>query len=169
MFLSEWHEFPLVPCFAGGDLMTAHVSMLLKSCGFPDMLPFSLCNKKRLAIRHMNRLLFPMTLSIPSYEIWKKVGLRTYQHLLIVWCLLLVQFASYQHTGDTYTGQVHHIQYKLTSLVIFCWHYTFYILIFYINSLQTVQIVFAAPKQQLPCFSNISQIVFYHTTFTWTL
>jgi len=32
---------------------------------------FSLCNKKRLAIRHMNRPLFPMTLSIPSYDIGK--------------------------------------------------------------------------------------------------
>ena len=40
--------------------------MLLKSCASPDMLPFNLCNKKRLAIRHMNRPLFP-TLSNPSY------------------------------------------------------------------------------------------------------
>jgi len=30
-----------------------------------------LCNKKRLAIQHMNRPLFPTTLSIPSYEIGK--------------------------------------------------------------------------------------------------
>jgi len=30
----------------------------------------------------MNRLLFPTTLSIPSYDI-KKVGLRTYQHPLV--------------------------------------------------------------------------------------
>ena len=29
--------------------------MLLKSRASPDMLPFSLCNKNRLAIRHMNR------------------------------------------------------------------------------------------------------------------
>ena len=36
-------------------LMTARVSMLLKSRASPDMLPFSLCNKKRLSIRHMNR------------------------------------------------------------------------------------------------------------------
>jgi len=46
------------------------------------MLPFRLCNKKRLAIRHTNRPLFPMTLSIPSY-IGKKVGLRTYQQPLV--------------------------------------------------------------------------------------
>ena len=39
--------------------MTAHVSMFLKSCMSPDMLPFSLCNKKRLAIWHMHRPLFP--------------------------------------------------------------------------------------------------------------
>ena len=35
--------------------MTAQVSMLLKLRASRDMLPFSLCNKKRLAIRHMNR------------------------------------------------------------------------------------------------------------------
>jgi hypothetical protein len=57
--------------------------MLLKSCVSPDMLPFSLCNKKILGIRHMNRPLFPTTLSIPSYDIGKYVGLRTYQHSLV--------------------------------------------------------------------------------------
>jgi len=57
-------------CLAGGggDLMTARVSLLLKSRASPDKLPFRLCNKKRLAIRHMNRPLFSKTLSIPSYE-----------------------------------------------------------------------------------------------------
>jgi len=54
----------------GGNL-TALISMLLKSRASPDMLPFSLCNKKRLAIRHMNRPLFPKTLSIPSHDIGK--------------------------------------------------------------------------------------------------
>jgi len=43
--------------------------MLLKSRASPDMFPFSLCNKKRLAIRHINRPLFPTTLSISSYDI----------------------------------------------------------------------------------------------------
>ena len=57
--------------------------MLLKSRASPDMLPFSYCNKKRLAIRHVNRPLFPTTLSIPSYDTGKKVGLRTYQHPLV--------------------------------------------------------------------------------------
>jgi len=52
-------------------LMTALVSILLKLRASPDMLPFSLCNKKRLAIRHMNRPLFPMTLSILSNNIGK--------------------------------------------------------------------------------------------------
>jgi len=55
----------------GKNLMTAHVSMLLKWRASPDMPPFSLCNKKILAIRHMNRPLFPTTLSIPSYDTWK--------------------------------------------------------------------------------------------------
>jgi len=80
MFLSEWREFPSTPCLAGKNLITARISMLLKSCVSPDMLPFSLLNKKRLAIRHMNRPLLPTTLSILSYDIGKYVGLRTYEH-----------------------------------------------------------------------------------------
>jgi hypothetical protein len=56
------------------------------------MLPFSLCNKKSLAIRHMNRLLIPTTLSIPSYDIGKYVGLRTYQLLLVI--VVLRNFAN---------------------------------------------------------------------------
>ena len=52
-------------------LMTVRVSVLLKSCVSSDMLPFSLCNEIRPAIRHMNRLLLPMTLSILSYDIGK--------------------------------------------------------------------------------------------------
>jgi len=85
MFLSEWREFPLAPSLAEVKKipMLARVSMLLKSCASPNMLPFSLCNKKRLAIRHMNRPLFPTTLSIPSYDIGKYVGLRIYQHPLV--------------------------------------------------------------------------------------
>jgi len=71
MFLSEWREFPSAHCLAGKKLMTARVSMLLKSRSSPDMLPFNLCNKKKLAIRNMNRPLFPTTLSIPSYDMGK--------------------------------------------------------------------------------------------------
>ena len=87
MFLSEWRELLSAPCLAGGrgrgDLMTARVHMLLKSRALPDMLPFRLCNKQRLAIRYMNRPLFSTKLSIPSYDIGKWVGLRTYQHHLL--------------------------------------------------------------------------------------
>ena len=57
--------------------------MLLKSRASSDMLPFSLCNKKRLAIRHVNRPLFPTTLSIPSLWHREVAGLRTYQHPLV--------------------------------------------------------------------------------------
>jgi len=71
MILSEWREFPSASCLAGKYLMTSHVSMLLKSRTSPDMLSFSLCNKKRLEIRHMNGPLFQKTLSIPSYDIVK--------------------------------------------------------------------------------------------------
>ena len=85
MFLSEWREFPWKPCLPEkkNNLVTARVPMLLKSRASRDMLPFCLCNKKRLAIRHMNRLLFPTTLSISSYDIGKYFGLRTYQHSLV--------------------------------------------------------------------------------------
>ena len=48
MFLSELREIPSAPCPAGKkNLMTARVSMLFKSCASPDVLPFSLCNKKK--------------------------------------------------------------------------------------------------------------------------
>jgi hypothetical protein len=53
-------------------LKTVRVSMLMKSRTSPDMLPFRLYKKKRLAFRHMNSPLFPTTLSIPSYH--QKVG-----------------------------------------------------------------------------------------------
>jgi hypothetical protein len=75
IFLSEWREFPSATCLAGKkNLMTARVSMLLKSCASLDMLLFSLCDKKSLEIRHMNRPLFPTTQSIPSYDIGKCRG-----------------------------------------------------------------------------------------------
>jgi hypothetical protein len=59
------------------------------------MLSFSLCNKKRLAISHMNRPLFPTTLSMLSYDIGKWVRLRTYHHPLVVGFLVLVSFEIY--------------------------------------------------------------------------
>src|SRR5215468_7704336 len=84
MFLPEWREFRSAPCLAGKkNLKTARVSMLLKLRASPDMLPFSLCNKKRLAIRHMKRPLFPVTLVIPPYDIRTYGRLRTYQRPLI--------------------------------------------------------------------------------------
>jgi len=51
--------------------LTARVSMVLKSRASLDMLPLSLCNKKMLSIRHMNRLFLPTTPSILSYNIVK--------------------------------------------------------------------------------------------------
>jgi len=65
-----WISFKALPC-RKKYLMTAHVLMLLKSRALPYMLPFSLCNKKRLAIQHMNRPLFPTTLSILSCDTGK--------------------------------------------------------------------------------------------------
>ena len=85
MFVSEWRKFPLALSLAKKKkiLMTTRIFMFLKSPASPDMLPFSLCNKKRLAIQHMNRPLFPPTLLIPSYDIGKYIGLRSYQHPLV--------------------------------------------------------------------------------------
>ena len=73
IYLSEWLEFPSASYLAGhgGNMMTSRVSMMLKSRASPDMLVLSHCNKKSLAIRHMNRLLFPKTLSILSYDTGK--------------------------------------------------------------------------------------------------
>ena len=108
MFLSEWRKFASAPCLAGKkDLMTARVSMLLKSRASPDILPFSLCNKKRIAIRHVNRLLFPTTLSNPSYDFGKYFGLRTYQHLLLYYVL-------YSIWGEIYS-QVRNCSLKINS------------------------------------------------------
>ena len=59
-----WISFGALPCRK--KWMTAGFSMLLKSRASPDMLLFSLCSKKRLAIRQMNRPLLPTTLSNPS-------------------------------------------------------------------------------------------------------
>jgi hypothetical protein len=65
------------------NFVTARVTMFLKCRTSPDMLPFSPRNKKRLAILHMNRPLFPTTLPIASYDMEKYVELRTYQHPLV--------------------------------------------------------------------------------------
>ena len=46
-FRMAWIFFSALPC-RKNNLMTGHVSMLLKPCTSPDMLPFSLCNQKRL-------------------------------------------------------------------------------------------------------------------------
>ena len=40
------------------NFMSTRISMLLKSRASPEMLLFSLCNKKRLAIRHVDRRLY---------------------------------------------------------------------------------------------------------------
>jgi len=82
MFLSEWREFPPAPCLALKKLDDSQRLDVLKSRASPDIFLFSLCNKKILAIRHMKMPLFPTILSIPSYDMEKYVGLRTYQHPL---------------------------------------------------------------------------------------
>ena len=84
------------------NLMTVCASMLLKLRSSLAMPPFSLCNKKRLAIWHMNRPIFPTTLSIPSYNVEKWVGLRTYQHPLICLFSLTTLDSSIQFQASNY-------------------------------------------------------------------
>jgi len=65
-------EFSSAPCLAGKKKLDDSLRLdVVEIAASPDMLPFSLCNKKILAIRHMNRPLFPTTLPIPSYNIEK--------------------------------------------------------------------------------------------------
>jgi len=67
MFLSEWREFASAPCLAGKNKLDDSSRLyVVEIARVADMLPFSLRNKKRLAIRHINKALFPATLSIPS-------------------------------------------------------------------------------------------------------
>ena len=55
-----------------GSELTGHKFLtILKRWVSEVKLPFSLSNKKRLAIRRMNGPLFPTTLSFPSYDIGK--------------------------------------------------------------------------------------------------
>jgi len=65
-----WISFGALPC-RGKKSWWQLASWCCWYRASPDMLPFSLYNKKRLAIRHMNRPIFPTTLSIPSYDTGK--------------------------------------------------------------------------------------------------
>ena len=62
-----WNYFGAVPC-RKKNLMTASPCCWNRARRLTCFLSASV-NKKRLAIRHMNRPLFPTTLSIPSYDI----------------------------------------------------------------------------------------------------
>jgi len=101
--------------------MIAPVSMLLKSLASPDMLSFSLCNKKSLAVWHMNRPLFPTTLSSPSYNVGKKVRLRTYQHPVV---MVLINFLYFLFTE---------IKYHVTTAILRCLFC--YFIKYFLNSL----------------------------------
>jgi len=84
MFLSEWHEFLSMPSL--GIKKPPYDSPSLDVAEIPRVaqLPFSLCNDNGLAVRHMNKPLFPTTMSIASFNIGKLIRLRTYQHPLIM-------------------------------------------------------------------------------------
>ena len=65
-----WISFGALPCRGKKTCWQLASRCCWNHASF-DILPFSLCNKKRLAIRHRNKSLFPTTLSIPSYDIGK--------------------------------------------------------------------------------------------------
>jgi len=71
MFMADGENF--LRCLAGkkkiDDISRLDVVEIARAPS--NMLTFSLSNKKRLAVRQMNRPLFPTTLSIPSYDIGK--------------------------------------------------------------------------------------------------
>ena len=66
--------------------MTTRVSMLLKSRASPDMLPFGLCNKKRLAIRHVTRPLSNETIEsvLQHHEVGRAKDLSTPHHMWLL-------------------------------------------------------------------------------------
>jgi len=99
-FLSEWREFTSALCLDKKKSMTAHVSMLSESRASPDMLSLSLCNKKRLAIRHMKTPLSNDTIDsvLRHREVCRAKDLSAPPRnsiLIFVWCIvlcLLMQF-----------------------------------------------------------------------------
>ena len=84
MFLSEWCEYSLAPCLAGKKKLDNSLRLdVVEMARVAWHASFQSLYKKKLAIRHMNRLFFRASLSIPCYDIGEQVGLRTYQHSLV--------------------------------------------------------------------------------------
>ena len=85
MFLPEWGEFPSLPCLAGrktlDDRSRLHVAEMARVSWH---VPFQPISQEDTCNSHMNRSPFPTTLSIPFYDIWNYVGLRTYQHTVVL-------------------------------------------------------------------------------------
>ena len=129
----------------GKNLMTACVYTLLKLRASPDMLPFSLCNKKRLAIRHMYRFLFPTIRSIPSYNIGKCVGQRNYQHPLVTRKI----FISYP--GSAYIRHIVFMSSYLSSLFSYLMPSSNVYIYIYIY----VCIYTGCPRRNVPDFTRV--------------
>jgi len=75
MFLSEWREFLSAPCLAEKKNLDDSSRLdVVEIARIAWHAFFKFCKKKRLAIRHKNRPLFPTTLSIPSHDMGSKSG-----------------------------------------------------------------------------------------------
>ena len=85
MFLSEWREFPSAPCLAGKKNLddSSRLDVCWNRARRLTCFLSASVTRKDLQFGTWTDPLFPTTLSFPSYDIGKWVGLRTYQHYLI--------------------------------------------------------------------------------------
>ena len=86
-FRMAWISFGVLPC-TKRNLMTARMSLLLKSRTSPDMLPFSLCNKKTLG-----------TWTDPSFQ-------RHYQFCLWHWEVGWAKDLSSPHCSEGFSPKI---------------------------------------------------------------
>ena len=88
MFLPEWREFLSAPCLAGGGGGTWW--QLFSPCCWNRARRLT-CFLSASVTRKDLQLGTWTTLSIPSYEIGKNVGIRTYQHpLMLLRCSYII-------------------------------------------------------------------------------
>jgi len=97
MFLSEWRKFPSAPCLAEkkklDDSSCLHV---VESHASRDMLPFSLCNKKRLAIRQTPLSNDTIDSVLRRWEVGRAKDLSAPPRICLFSCLMRgTQYESY--------------------------------------------------------------------------
>ena len=91
MFQLQCREFTSAPCLAGKKLVDSSRLDVVEIGRVSWHASFQPLEQEKLPIRHMKKLLFPTKLSIPSYDNGKYVGLRNYQHPLVIREFLYIQ------------------------------------------------------------------------------